>query len=125
MMVGMRFKWLRFQFRDVVSIPAGCHKVRGMCWPADRRPVLLLKGYVPRSVKCCHDLCMTDWNRCGRKRSWPILMHYTNLLLQGLRKTTKIFSHRSRSPGWEFNLEPPDYKAGVLTTRPQWIASSF
>jgi hypothetical protein len=29
----------------------------------------------------------------------------------------KYLSHDSRSPGRDLNLEPPEYEAGVLTTR--------
>jgi hypothetical protein len=36
----------------------------------------------------------------------------------GLRKTAKNLSQDSRSPVRDFNLGPPEYKAGVLTTRP-------
>jgi hypothetical protein len=31
----------------------------------------------------------------------------------------KIFSKDSRSPGRDFNPRPPEYEAGVLTTRPR------
>jgi hypothetical protein len=35
----------------------------------------------------------------------------------GLRKTTKILSQDSRSPGRDLNAGPPEYEAEVLTTR--------
>jgi hypothetical protein len=31
-----------------------------------------------------------NWKGCGRKRSWPILMYYLGICLEGLRKTTKL-----------------------------------
>jgi hypothetical protein len=38
-------------------------------------------------------------------------------ILEVLRKTVKNLSQDSRSPGWDINSGPPDYEAGVLTTR--------
>jgi hypothetical protein len=38
---------------------------------------------------------------------------------EGLRKTTKNLSQYSLSLCRKFNLEPPKYEAGVLTTRPR------
>jgi hypothetical protein len=47
-----------------------------------------------------------------------ILWYGPGTCRQGLRKTTK-HSHDSRSPGWYLNPRPPEYKPGVLTTRPR------
>jgi hypothetical protein len=47
----------------------------------------------------------------GRCRDF-ILRYYPNVM-EVLRKTTKNFSHDSRSTG------SPEYEAGVLTTRPR------
>jgi hypothetical protein len=38
--------------------------------------------------------------------------------LEGLRKTTKIISQDSRSPGRDLNKVPSEYEAVVLATRP-------
>jgi hypothetical protein len=46
---------------------------------------------------------------------WLISRYYTEICLQGLRKTTKSLSQDSRSPGRDLNLRPP----GVLTNRSQ------
>jgi hypothetical protein len=56
---------------------------------------------------------------CGRKRSWPNLRYYPGICLEGLRKATKNFSQDSRSPGRDLNSGPPEYEAGMLTTRPR------
>jgi hypothetical protein len=45
-----------------------------------------------------------------------ILRYYPGIRLEGLRKTTKKLSQDSQSPGRDLNLEPPEYKVGVLTT---------
>jgi hypothetical protein len=34
-----------------------------------------------------------------RKRSWPNLIYYGGVYLEGLRKTTEILSQHSQSPG--------------------------
>jgi hypothetical protein len=47
-----------------------------------------------------------NWKGCG-------------ICLEGLRKTTKNLSQDSRSPGRDLNPGPPEYEAGVLTTRPR------
>jgi hypothetical protein len=39
--------------------------------------------------------------------------------MEGLRKTTNNHSQQSRSPGRDFNSDPHEYEAGVLTTRPR------
>jgi hypothetical protein len=41
--------------------------------------------------------------------SWPILMYYPNIFLEGLRKITKILSRDRRSPGRDLNPGPPEY----------------
>jgi hypothetical protein len=58
-----------------------------------------------------------NWKGCGRKRTWPNLRYYPRMCLEGLRKTTKHLSQDSRSPGRDLNPGPPEYEAGVLTTR--------
>jgi hypothetical protein len=54
----------------------------------------------------------------GKKRSWPNLRYCPGICLDGLRKTTKKLSQDSKSVGRDLNPGPPDYKTGVLTTRP-------
>jgi hypothetical protein len=56
---------------------------------------------------------------CGRKRSWPNLRYCSGICLEGLRKTTKIISQASRSPGRDLNPGSPVYEAGELTARPR------
>jgi hypothetical protein len=53
----------------------------------------------------------------GWKRSWTYLRYYPGLCLEGLRKTMKNFNECRRSPGRDFNPEPPEYRAGVLATQ--------
>jgi hypothetical protein len=42
----------------------------------------------------------------------------------GTEKNNKNLSQGSRSPGRDFNQEPPEYKTGVLTTRPRCSVNS-
>jgi hypothetical protein len=60
---------------------------------------------------------MTNWEECGRRRSWPNLRYYPVICLKGLRKTTKILTQDNRSPCRHLNLGLPKYEPGVLTTR--------
>jgi hypothetical protein len=46
-----------------------------------------------------------------------ILRYSPGICLEGLRKFTENFSQDSPSPGQYFNPGPPEYEAGVLTTR--------
>jgi hypothetical protein len=56
---------------------------------------------------------MKDWKGCGRNRSWPNLLYYSGILVEGLGKTTKNISECSRSQGRYLNLGPPNYEAVV------------
>jgi hypothetical protein len=49
-----------------------------------------------------------------------ILRYSLGICLEGPRKTTKNLSQDNRSPGSDLNQRPPEYKAAVLTTRPQF-----
>jgi hypothetical protein len=62
---------------------------------------------------------MMNWEGCGRKRSCTDLRHYPGICVEGLRKTTKILGQDNLSPGRNLNLGRPEYKAGMLTTRPR------
>jgi hypothetical protein len=62
---------------------------------------------------------MMNWKGCGRKRSWSNLRYYPRIWLDRTRKTIKNLSQDSRSPGRDLNPGPPEYEAGVLTTRSQ------
>jgi hypothetical protein len=53
----------------------------------------------------------------SRKRSWPNLRYYPVIRLKGLKKTMKPLSRDSRSPGRDLNPVPPEYEAGVPSTR--------
>jgi hypothetical protein len=52
-----------------------------------------------------------------------ILRYYPDIRLEGLRKRTGNLNQDSRSPGPDLNPGPPEYEAGVLTTRPQRLVS--
>jgi hypothetical protein len=51
------------------------------------------------------------WIRCGRKQVWPISRCYTSIVLERLRKTTKILSHDSQCLSWDSNQAPPKCKS--------------
>jgi hypothetical protein len=53
---------------------------------------------------------------CVRKRPWSDLRYLSNICLQ--EKPRKPCQH-SRSPGRDFNQEPPKYETGVLPIRSQ------
>jgi hypothetical protein len=53
----------------------------------------------------------------GRMRSWPFLRYCLCACLEVLRKITENFSQDIRSPSRDFNPGPPEYEAGMLTTR--------
>jgi hypothetical protein len=57
--------------------------------------------------------------RRGRKRPWPNFKVISQHLLGGTEKSHKILSQDSLSPDRDFNPGPPEYIAGVLTTRQQ------
>jgi hypothetical protein len=62
------------------------------------------------------------WKEFWRKRSWHNLKYYPGIRLEGRRKTTKTLSQDSWSPGRDLNPGPPEYEAGMLTTRPwRWF----
>jgi hypothetical protein len=56
------------------------------------------------------------------ERIWKIVAAHFKILsqhlLEGLRKTTNHLSHDTRSPGQNIDPGPPEYEAGVPTTRP-------
>jgi len=60
---------------------------------------------------------MMNWKVFGRKRSWPILRYYPGIRLEGLRKTTKTSIRIAGRRGRDSNPGPPEYEAGVLTTK--------
>jgi hypothetical protein len=61
-----------------------------------------------------------NWKGCGRRRSWHNVGTILAITWRGLRKTAKTnLGQDSRSPGRDFNQGPPEYEAGVLTTRPR------
>jgi hypothetical protein len=47
------------------------------------------------------------------------LKYCASIFLEDLRETTQHFSQYSRFPGRHLNPGPPEYEAGVLTTRPR------
>jgi hypothetical protein len=58
---------------------------------------------------------------CGRKRSWLNLRYYTSICLEVLKKN---ISQDNRSPGRDLNPGPPEYDAGMLTTKLRRSVSS-
>jgi hypothetical protein len=62
------------------------------------------KGRYDQPIRCYSitigrkEHLIKNWRRCRRKRS-PNFRYYPNTGLDGLRKTTKILSQDSRSPG--------------------------
>jgi hypothetical protein len=65
-----------------------------------------------------------NWKGCCRTRSWPNLRYYPGIYPERPRKTTKKLSQDSRSLGRDLISGPPEYEAGVLTTRPRRSAHS-
>lgn len=62
---------------------------------------------------------MMDWKGYRWKRPLPYVGYYPGIFLEGLRKTAENLSQVSRPPGRDPKPGPPEYKAGVLTTRPR------
>jgi hypothetical protein len=60
---------------------------------------------------------MTNCKLCARKRSWSNLKCYHRIHLEELRTMTVSLSKDSQSPGRDIKPGPPEYEAGVLTTR--------
>jgi hypothetical protein len=52
-----------------------------------------------------------------------ITRYYPGIRLDGLRKMMKAVSKDSRFPGRDFDSGPPEYEAGVLTTRQLYISN--
>jgi hypothetical protein len=62
---------------------------------------------------------LMNWKGCGRKRSWPNWMYYPYICLEWLREHKKYFNQDNRSLGRDSKQRPPEYEAGMLTTRPR------
>jgi hypothetical protein len=62
---------------------------------------------------------MMIWKGFGRKRSWYHFQVLSQNSTVGLKKTTKNLNQNSRSPRRDINQAPPEYEAGMLTTRPR------
>jgi hypothetical protein len=62
-----------------------------------------------------------EWNGTGKDVVWSgsglIYGKKHGICLEGLMKTTKIFSQDSRSWDRDLKPEPPEYEAGLLTIR--------
>jgi hypothetical protein len=54
-----------------------------------------------------------------------MIRYYIDIFVEGLRKTVKSLSHHSLSLGQVLNSRPPEYEAGVLTTRPRRSAGGL
>jgi hypothetical protein len=54
---------------------------------------------------------------CGRRRSLPCFNYYPSIAWRHWEQPRK--SQDSRSPSRDLNPGPPEYEAGVLTTRPR------
>jgi hypothetical protein len=79
------------------------------------RLLQLLRLY---SVQWKNATWMMTWKGCRRKWSRPNLRYYPSTCLKEWRKTLRNLSQDSQSPGWDLNLEPPEYKARELVTQP-------
>jgi hypothetical protein len=62
---------------------------------------------------------MINWKDFEGSGSCVILRLFPGIRLEGLRKTTKYPNKDSRFPVRELNPEPPEYEAGVSSTRPR------
>jgi hypothetical protein len=61
------------------------------------------------------DNWILNWIRCERKRSWPNLMYYPGIYLEGLCKTRNLHQC-SRSPDRDMKPGPPEYEAEVCSS---------
>jgi hypothetical protein len=80
---------------------------------------ILFQGLRLCIIRWRSDKWMMIWKGCARSSHGLISRYYPSICLQGLIKSTKALSHDSWCPGWDLNLGPPKYKAGVLTAPPQ------
>jgi hypothetical protein len=62
---------------------------------------------------------MMNWRVCEESGHGPNLRYYPGLCLEVLSKNTRNLSQDSQSLGRELDPGPPEYNAGVLTTRPR------
>jgi hypothetical protein len=62
---------------------------------------------------------MMKWKDFKGIDSDLISRNYSGIRLEGPRKTTKTLSQDNQSPSRDLDTGPPEYGAGVLTTRPQ------
>jgi hypothetical protein len=72
--------------------------------------------YIAASDKMINE--QMNWKGDGRKRLWTNLSYYPCINLEGLRKTIKSLNQENRFPSRDLSPGPPEYEAGVLTTRP-------
>jgi hypothetical protein len=64
---------------------------------------------------------MMNWQVFGRKLSWFKYKVLSGIRLEGLRKATTNFSQDSWSSDRDLIHGPPEYEAGVSTTRPRRV----
>jgi hypothetical protein len=62
---------------------------------------------------------MMNWKGFVRKWLRTNLRYYPGIRLEGAEENYENLSQDSRYPGRYFNPRPPEYEAGVLTTRPR------
>jgi hypothetical protein len=74
------------------------------------------KVYIASNNRIINDWII-NWKGYERKQSWPNLRYYYSM--EVLKKTIKNLSKDSKYLGQNLNQRPLEYKAGVLTTRPQ------
>jgi hypothetical protein len=65
------------------------------------------------------------WKDCDRKRWWSNLKYYTDICLEGLRRTTKNLIQDSQSQGRDLNLRLLEYEAGMSISRPRRSVRRF
>jgi hypothetical protein len=66
-----------------------------------------------------------NWKQREKKSSRTNFRYYNGMYLEGLRETAKNLFQDIRSAGRDLNPGPPEYEAGVLTTRPRHSLRTF
>jgi hypothetical protein len=80
----------------------------------------LCKHLTQYRVESRDERWMMNWESCGRKQS-SCNFKALSRNLPGTDENHENLSNDSRSPGRDLNLGPPEYEAGVLTTR-SWFS---
>jgi hypothetical protein len=65
------------------------------------------------------DKWVMNWKWFGRKRLWPNFKELYQHSCRGAEENQENFSQDRRFPGRDINPVPPEYEAGVFTSRPR------